>query len=1571
MVTRLFASKSSSSGSSQKSLPQQPPPPPPPASHKPKSPYSPTVGKPPRKRPTNLPLSHSSQQNATNRPSPTQPSTTQYPQQHHSSSRTPPGTTFRPGQPTYLRQPFQSRHNQAHVLPNQVTHLTQNRKDPHDAQGSSFTYTSFAEPGPTFNYMDLTRTRSDESLLWTAEEEASALVAELRASLNCNNNTNSDNSINCVGRYNSGTVSPVDSSSHRGLNPYQFRRESVQNEEDNQPRSGVRHRTSNACMLPEGEIVRSDRHNNIAEPSGGHPNLYVPQNNPFQRSFSVHRRSSDAKIAAQKLNHVPPLRSHSFTDIQSAVELMPLHSRSAESTDSSNLPSPIGGSSLGGSSGLSVSGSINGCSETMQAHQSVGCGPHLKTFGGSWKSLLRVGAMSGRNANKPPGVGVKKVAPPTVPGHHLTHIQHLQHPHNPQSDPPTPSHTPTHTPTHTSHMPHQPQQASAVPQGGPGQSVHSNTNTAPDTPTSSTSSSNGSSSNGSNSNYRHSGSSFHSSSTASSGVFSGGDQRASFSSSIGSSEDAVSTNSSNPPPSPCSPSSGTSSLDSRGGVGRLNSMASSSSSSTTATGGASPSHYSAGTTGAQFTFPPPAPSTAHAGAPQFAHLLCKSGTPNSPQHQHSNSPHGAHNSTAQQHGTPEDQGIDVQSPVRSGSPGSGSGSSSTGSTASTNCCRNSTTSLDSGRASTHHHHHHPHHQHRLSGQSYDSGSGGNGSIRHSYHSSSSSIGSIESPHLNVNDLLNNGVRDCEVLRAWLTELHLEEHTEKFLSAGYDLPTISRITPEDLNAIGITKPAHRKKLKQEIGRLNISDGLPDYIPAKLEEWLSLLRLSEYNNTLQLQGYITPVQMLQVMWEDLEEMGITRLGHQKKVVLAIKRIKDIKGGKKFSSSLPPPPQQEIMVITRDSQPDNFPSMSDFRTFSGQRQGDQPYSNRPNETYNQRTANENYAQGNNGNYNSAGGGNMPGAGNYNPNGAQFSPSVYRSYAGNHGVMPGSPLHRQNSQHGSHNNDSNSSASINANNSISNQQQHSQQHHKLYSAHNNQIVNMPSHTGVHYRPDFVTVQVHPQIRRTKDGVFEEPIYSTFHPDNNRFSQYQQQTPQQQQMQLQQQSNQFSSLPPRPNLPPLTNSYPPRSLDDGDITPTNEMITYEGGGTLPRHRASNNKFRPVAKVTAKTRAEVHHEMNEKNTSTGSADSKEFQENSVTDCSIKQNNNVSNANKIENIYNIIHAHSTNNTPQGTPKKLPPPPPRRSNSISETSKLESLNGSNLKSHGTQHAAVPASLASNLSGSNSIQNSASGSQNREGHYGFLRRGMNYGYMGVKNNLQPDIASDLPPPPPAPHDVGNHQHILHHHSHRRPQTQMLPDDNEQMNSNDNTEPTKQVVSSNVTQTSKGEAFPSPPSALSLTSSSSATSVTPLVTSSELEETVNMRPRRNDSTVSNCSHKSTSSTDSSDSIPFANDNAGTIKQRYNNAPPAVPPHTSIPAHLHAASPHASPVPSPASLRRTTPHRVSLHKPGVSITPVRSASTAGIAAGDDSNDVLSDIGNMLANLTDELDAMLEQEMAA
>lgn len=82
------------------------------------------------------------------------------------------------------------------------------------------------------------------------------------------------------------------------------------------------------------------------------------------------------------------------------------------------------------------------------------------------------------------------------------------------------------------------------------------------------------------------------------------------------------------------------------------------------------------------------------------------------------------------------------------------------------------------------------------------------------------------------NLLFTGSQDQDVLHAWLMDIHFEEYLPLFLSAGYDMYTISRMTPEDLTAIGIKKPNHRKRLKAEIAQLNISDGLPDYIPVSI-------------------------------------------------------------------------------------------------------------------------------------------------------------------------------------------------------------------------------------------------------------------------------------------------------------------------------------------------------------------------------------------------------------------------------------------------------------------------------------------------------------------------------------------------------------------------------------------------------------------------------------------------------------------------------------------------------------------------------------------------------------------
>ncbi|XP_062243725.1 caskin-1-like isoform X1 [Platichthys flesus] len=137
--------------------------------------------------------------------------------------------------------------------------------------------------------------------------------------------------------------------------------------------------------------------------------------------------------------------------------------------------------------------------------------------------------------------------------------------------------------------------------------------------------------------------------------------------------------------------------------------------------------------------------------------------------------------------------------------------------------------------------------------------------------------------------------------AWLGEFQLQFYTTHFLTAGYDLDTISRMTPEDLTGIGVMKPGHRKKLTSEISKLPSTDWLPDHKPANLAEWLSHLGLSQYYQVLVQNGYENTDFISDISLEDLQEIGITKLGHQKKLMLGVSRLKELQKGE--SGSEPP--------------------------------------------------------------------------------------------------------------------------------------------------------------------------------------------------------------------------------------------------------------------------------------------------------------------------------------------------------------------------------------------------------------------------------------------------------------------------------------------------------------------------------------------------------------------------------------------------------------------------------------------------------------------------------------------
>ncbi|XP_075418331.1 caskin-2 isoform X2 [Tenrec ecaudatus] len=137
-------------------------------------------------------------------------------------------------------------------------------------------------------------------------------------------------------------------------------------------------------------------------------------------------------------------------------------------------------------------------------------------------------------------------------------------------------------------------------------------------------------------------------------------------------------------------------------------------------------------------------------------------------------------------------------------------------------------------------------------------------------------------------------KDAQAIHNWLSEFQLESYTAHFLQAGYDVPTISRMTPEDLTAIGVTKPGHRKKIASEIAQLNIAEWLPSYIPADLLEWLCALGLPQYHKQLVSSGYDSMGLVADLTWEELQEVGVNKLGHQKKLMLGVKRLAELRRG-----------------------------------------------------------------------------------------------------------------------------------------------------------------------------------------------------------------------------------------------------------------------------------------------------------------------------------------------------------------------------------------------------------------------------------------------------------------------------------------------------------------------------------------------------------------------------------------------------------------------------------------------------------------------------------------------------
>ncbi|XP_067859545.1 caskin-1 isoform X1 [Heptranchias perlo] len=103
---------------------------------------------------------------------------------------------------------------------------------------------------------------------------------------------------------------------------------------------------------------------------------------------------------------------------------------------------------------------------------------------------------------------------------------------------------------------------------------------------------------------------------------------------------------------------------------------------------------------------------------------------------------------------------------------------------------------------------------------------------------------------------------------------------------------------------------------------------------LMEWLSIIGLAQYYKTLVENGYENIEFITDITWEDLQEIGITKLGHQKKFMLAVKKLAEIQRAARFDSGTlkKKAPQSLEIVAIESPQGENAdcqsPKMSTFQ-------------------------------------------------------------------------------------------------------------------------------------------------------------------------------------------------------------------------------------------------------------------------------------------------------------------------------------------------------------------------------------------------------------------------------------------------------------------------------------------------------------------------------------------------------------------------------------------------------------------------------------------------------------------
>ena len=127
-----------------------------------------------------------------------------------------------------------------------------------------------------------------------------------------------------------------------------------------------------------------------------------------------------------------------------------------------------------------------------------------------------------------------------------------------------------------------------------------------------------------------------------------------------------------------------------------------------------------------------------------------------------------------------------------------------------------------------------------------------------------------------------------IIAEWLNGIGFPQYLQLFGLHGYDLASIARVTPQDLIALGITRPEHRREMIQDIHTWNITDGYPSFVPSsnRISDFLNAIGLPQYIELFESQNCKTIKDLEELSWEDFEDIGIKKLGHMKRLDIALK-------------------------------------------------------------------------------------------------------------------------------------------------------------------------------------------------------------------------------------------------------------------------------------------------------------------------------------------------------------------------------------------------------------------------------------------------------------------------------------------------------------------------------------------------------------------------------------------------------------------------------------------------------------------------------------------------------------